>query len=172
VNGGWEHDGSRRNEWETWVAEHSPGFLLFARQQSRSEAEAQDLVQEAIVECWNKQADGSPPPKEWVFATIRRRAIDAARTQTRRAQREQTAHDQAPGAWFDSSPEDRERDHLIANAMQQLPDIYREVITLKIWGGLTFEAIAGALDIPANTAASRYRYGLAELRKLTKGVLA
>jgi len=45
------------------------------------------------------------------------------------------------------------------------------VITLKIWGGLTFAEIAAALEIPANTAASRYRYGLAELRKLTKEVL-
>jgi RNA polymerase sigma-70 factor (ECF subfamily) len=56
--------------------------------------------------------------------------------------------------------------------MIRLPDIYREVITLKIWGELTFAEIAQALEIPANTAASRYRYGLVELRKLTKGVLA
>ena len=32
--------------------------------------------------------------------------------------------------------------------------------------------IADALGIPPNTAASRYRYGLTELRKLTKEVLA
>jgi len=37
---------------------------------------------------------------------------------------------------------------------------------------LTFVQIAEALEIPANTAASRYRYGLIELRKLTKEVLA
>ena len=42
---------------------------------------------------------------------------------------------------------------------------YREVVTLKTWGGLTFAEIAEALEIPANTAASRYRYGLEELRK-------
>jgi RNA polymerase sigma-70 factor (ECF subfamily) len=46
------------------------------------------------------------------------------------------------------------------------------VITLKVWGGLTFEEIAATLDIPANTAASRYRYGLEELRKLTKETFA
>jgi RNA polymerase sigma-70 factor (ECF subfamily) len=56
--------------------------------------------------------------------------------------------------------------------MHQLPDIYREVVTLKVWGELTFAEIAESLDIPANTAASRYRYGLEELRKLTKEVLA
>ena len=48
----------------------------------------------------------------------------------------------------------------------------REVITLKIWGGLTFAEIAEALELNPHTAASRYRYGLEELRKLTKEVLA
>lgn len=56
--------------------------------------------------------------------------------------------------------------------MAQLLPIYREVVTLKVWGGLTFAEIAEALEIPANTAASRYRYGLIELRKLTKEVFA
>ena len=68
--------------------------------------------------------------------------------------------------------EDRELSQLIQGAMSRLPDIYREVITLKVWGGLTFAEIADTLGIPANTAASRYRYGLVELRKLTKEVLA
>jgi RNA polymerase sigma-70 factor (ECF subfamily) len=31
--------------------------------------------------------------------------------------------------------------------------------------GLTFEQIAGAMDIPLNTAASRYCYGLDKLRE-------
>ena len=38
------------------------------------------------------------------------------------------------------------------------------VVHLKLWEGLTFEQIAIALDIPLNTAASRYRYGLDKLR--------
>jgi RNA polymerase sigma-70 factor (ECF subfamily) len=49
--------------------------------------------------------------------------------------------------------------------MSKLHENYREVVTLKTWGGLTFAEIAEALEIPANTAASRYRYGLEELRK-------
>ena len=71
----------------------------------------------------------------------------------------------APECWFDSTPEDRERTQLIQQAMCKLPEIYRQVITLKTWGGLTLAEIAEALEIPANTAASRYRYGLEELRK-------
>jgi len=159
------------SDWQQWLASQAPRFLLFARQQSRSEADAQDLVQEAVVECWQKESGGAPPPLAQVFATIRRRAVDLARRRERRERREQSA-DAPAECWFDASAEDRERGRLIQEAMNQLPEIYCEVITLKIWGGLTFAEIAEALAVPANTAASRYRYGLAELRKLTKGVLA
>ncbi|MFZ9681578.1 MAG: sigma factor-like helix-turn-helix DNA-binding protein [Cephaloticoccus sp.] len=34
-----------------------------------------------------------------------------------------------------------------------------------MWGELTFDEIARELDIPLNTAASRYRYALAALRE-------
>ena len=39
---------------------------------------------------------------------------------------------------------------------------------MKLWHGLTFEQIAGAQQIPLNTAASRYRYALEKLRGLLK----
>ena len=156
---------AKQTDWERWVVNHAPGLLLFARQQGRCEADAQDLVQEAVVEAWQRQADGEPPPVALVFATIRRRAADWGRSQDRRAAREAAAHAQTPECWFDSSIEDRERGRLIQEAMSKLPENYRAVVALKTWGGLTFAEIAEALEVPANTAASRYRYGLEELRK-------
>ena len=167
VNSGWKHATPVRSDWEQWLAQHAPRLLLFARQQTRFEADAQDLVQEAVVECWHRQANGAPPAPRMVFATIRRRAIDLGRSEDRRAGREAVAAREIPQAWFDGGVEDRERSRLIQEAMSKLPGIYREVVTLKMWGELTFAEIAEALEIPANTAASRYRYGLAELRKLT-----
>jgi RNA polymerase sigma-70 factor (ECF subfamily) len=164
-------DSPQQAEWRRWLEQHAPNFLLFARQQTRLEADAQDLVQEAVVEASRRQNDGRPPPPALVFATLRRRAIDLARRENRRAGREVAAMEPAE-CWFDTSVEDRELRKLIQNAVSRLPEMYREVITLKVWGGLTFAEIAAALGIPANTAASRYRYGLTELRKLTKEVLA
>jgi RNA polymerase sigma-70 factor (ECF subfamily) len=158
------------SDWQHWIADHAPRFLLFARQQARCEADAQDLVQESIVECWRRRADSAPPPLPLVFATIRRRAIDLARSSDRRARRELAAEPSAD-CWFDTHPEDRERSRMIQDALIQLPAKYRDVIVLKLWGDLTFAEIAEALEVPANTAASRYRYALEELRKLTKGVL-
>lgn len=161
----------RQADWRRWVEEHAPKFLLYARQQARSDADAQDLVQEAVVEAFQRQEDGRPPPLPLVFATIRRRAIDLARREDRRTAREQAAMEPPPELWFDASLQDRELAQLVQGAMSKLPEIYREVITLKMWGGLTFAEIAETLGIPANTAASRYRYGLEELRKLTRAVL-
>jgi RNA polymerase sigma-70 factor (ECF subfamily) len=154
------------------VERHASALLLFARQQAGCEADAQDLVQEAVVESWRKRVAGAPPQLGLVYATIRHRAIDLARRDHRRAGRERSAHLDSPKCWFDCGADERERHLLIHKAMNQLPAIYREVVTLKVWGGLTFAEIAESLEIPANTAASRYRYGLIELRKLTKEVLA
>ena len=159
-------------DWNNWVATHAPALLLFARQQTRSEADAQDVVQEAIVGSWARQSTGRPPPLSLVYCTIRRRAIDLARSEQRRAKREAGLEPGTAPAWFDSTLEDRERGRLLQEIMSGLPEIYREVITLKIWGGLTFAEIASALEIPANTAASRYRYGLQELRKHSREIFA
>ena len=172
MNSGCRHEPIGESDWEQWVAQHAPGLLLFARQRARCESDAQDLVQEAVVECWALRNDGATPPLPLVYATIRRRAVDLARRTDRRASREAAAHAGAADNWFAPDVEERERSRIIGVAMSTLPDIYREVITLKIWGGLTFAEIAESLDIPANTAASRYRYGLAELRKTTRGILA
>ena len=159
-----------QDEWRRWIADHAPKLLLFARQMARSEADAQDLVQEALMECWQRNGS-STPPLPLLFATIRRRAIDHARREDRRTIREQNVAVNDTQPWFDANLEQREFSRLIQSAMAELPSEQREVITLKIWGGMTFREIGEALGIPANTAASRFLYGLCELRKLTKQVL-
>jgi RNA polymerase sigma-70 factor, ECF subfamily len=158
--------------WEQWLARHAAALLLFARHQAQCEADAQDLVQDAVVESWKRQDDGEPPALGLVYATIRRRAIDLARSSNRRTGREMESQLDGAPCWFDSTVADRERSLVIQKAMNDLPPIYRDVVTMKVWGDLTFAEIAEALEIPANTAASRYRYGLVELRKLTRGVFA
>ena len=127
-------------------------------------------MQEAVVESWKRKSQESPPPLPLVYTTIRRRAIDLARKDDRRAGREAAVHLDGPQCWFDEGVHERERNLAIQKAMSHLPESYRQVVTLKVWGGLTFSEIAEALEIPANTAASRYRYGLMELRSLTKEV--
>ena len=69
-------------------------------------------------------------------------------------------------SWFELPEDDESR--LLQVAMTKIPEKFREVLTLKIWGDLTFQQIGETLEISANTAASRYRYGLEALRKIVK----
>jgi RNA polymerase sigma-70 factor, ECF subfamily len=155
------------DEWRSWLRENGSRYLLYARQQTRTESDAEDVLQEALVEAW--QRAGGVPDHALVFATIRRRAIDLARSYDGRRARE--ADQQPERDWFIPDVEQRETQRLLELAVINLPENYREVVSLKIWGGLTFLQIAEITGVPLNTAASRYRYALDELRQHLKGVL-
>ncbi|HEY3898321.1 MAG TPA: RNA polymerase sigma factor [Chthoniobacter sp.] len=151
---------SSSESWQTWLQASGRRFLLFSRDQTRSEADAHDVLQEALVESWRRHGH-APPPDALVFATIRRRAIDLARREQRRAQRELAAPQ-----WFATKPE--EFDAELGRAVKALAPHLREVVVLKTWSALTFQEIADTLGIPLNTAASRYRYALEHLRESLK----
>ena len=67
--------------------------------------------------------------------------------------------------WLDTSVEDDEESAILRRAVDELSEKLREVLTLKIWGGLTFQEIAESMAISPNTAASRYRYALEHLQR-------
>lgn len=152
--------------WKDWLQEHGTRLMLFARQQTRCEADAEDVLQAALVKTW-KTHDGPPDRRvlSLAYTNIKRCAIDLARSIDRRRRREdEVARDQGDMvSWF-SIPED-DTSRALQVAMSKIPEKFREVITLKVWGEQTFEEIGTALEISPNTAASRYRYGMEALRK-------
>ena len=152
------------SNWTDWLGTHGPSLLLFARTRTRSEADAEDLLQEAVVESAGKN-EGNLPDLPLVYATIRRRAIDLARKTDRRIAREEVVAEESDTCWFDDTIEQKETARVIDRAIKKMPEKFREVVILKIWSDLTFAQIAEALDIPLNTAASRYRYGLEILKR-------
>ncbi|MGZ5004032.1 MAG: RNA polymerase sigma factor [Chthoniobacterales bacterium] len=150
-------------DWKTCFAEAAPGLVLFARQFVRSIADAEDIVQESFVKFWRKQHPIEN--RALLFATVRSTAFDLLRRDARRARREADAvadaeHSIAPQ--FDTTSESQQA---LAAAIDRLPTEQREVLVMKIWNELTFADIASVLTISQNTAASRYRYALAALKK-------
>ncbi|HVT81939.1 MAG TPA: sigma-70 family RNA polymerase sigma factor [Phycisphaerae bacterium] len=53
----------------------------------------------------------------------------------------------------------------VEGALAALPAEQREIVHLKVYENRTFQEIAALLEIPPNTAASRYRYALEKLRE-------
>jgi RNA polymerase sigma-70 factor, ECF subfamily len=154
--------------WRHWIEAHGPRLLLCARQWTRSLADAEDVLQEAFVRYWRHQRQLPGDPQALLVTSIRRAAVDLARRENRRTVREERADGglQEREFLFEKLPgEGDERRQEIEIALRNLPAEQREVLILKIWQEFTFEQIGEALDIPANTAASRYRYALIALRK-------
>ena len=100
-----------------------------------------------------------------LYAAVRSLALDFIRRDARRARREATVLAEAEPAIEPHFELEDDTQSALAAAVESLPRDQREVLVLKIWNDLTFSEIAGALGISQNTAASRYRYALTNLKK-------
>jgi RNA polymerase sigma factor (sigma-70 family) len=149
--------------WKVCISQYGPGLLLFARQWVRSRADAEDIVQEAFVRFWRRNHDIEN--RALLYATVRSVALDLIRRDSRRARREAEVFSEAEQSIEPHFEFEREWERPLAAALDRLPHEQREVLVMKIWNELTFAEIAQALEISQNTAASRYRYALAALKK-------
>jgi RNA polymerase sigma factor (sigma-70 family) len=147
-----------------WLDEHGPALLLFARQWTPCIADAEDAVQEAFVRFWRSRHRVADPAA-YLYACVKHCAVEFHRTRARRSRREEATARGEAEALFAGSLEQDERRIAVETALVNLPEKQREVLVMRIWGGLTFPQIAEALAIPAETAASRYRYALAKLHE-------
>ena len=150
-------------DWKSCFSEVAPGLLLFARQWVRSAADAEDVVQEAFVKFWRR--NHNIENRALLYAAVRSIALDFIRRDQRRTRREAFVFADAEPAIEPQFEWEDETQSALAAAVGSLPHDQREVLVLKIWSELTFNEIASALGISQNTAASRYRYALINLKK-------
>jgi RNA polymerase sigma-70 factor (ECF subfamily) len=152
------------DDWASWLDRHGPALVLLARAWVPTRADAEDVVQEAFVRFWRSRARAADPTA-YLFACVKRCALDWVRARGRQVRREAAAAKPEGESLFDGPLEQAERRAAVATALDSLPEAQREVLVMKVWGGLTFPQIADALGIPADTAASRFRYALSKLRE-------
>jgi len=137
-------------------------LLRVARVMLRDSSEAEDAVQDVFVELvrYRDRLTHVQDLDAYVFTILRYGVLRRLRRQQkeRRRLRELTRIETHKQEFCSADELDR--------ALKSLPPQQREVIALKIDGGLTFAQIAEVLDVNANTAASRYRYALKKLRQL------
>jgi RNA polymerase sigma-70 factor, ECF subfamily len=157
----------RATEIERLYDEHAQPLFAFLLNFMRDESDTRDLLQEIFVKLARdeKLLRGVREERAFLIRLAHNAAIDLMR---RRCTRERTKENFvaetisifAPA----NDPDEKVFREELANALGELPEEQRAVVHLKLWEGLTFEQIAAALEIPPNTAASRYRYGLDKLR--------
>lgn len=140
--------------------EHGPALALFAAQWTDA---ADDCVQEAFVEL-AAQRRIPENPRAWLYRVAKHRALNAARGSRRRREREtRVARERlvVKGRWSD----DRLGALAVSEAIERLDPEERELVVMRIWGGLTFEEIAGLLSVSIATAHRKYQGALERLRR-------
>jgi RNA polymerase sigma-70 factor (ECF subfamily) len=125
---------------------------------------AEDAVQETFVGLVRAgvSPDKMKDVRAYLFAALR----NAASRLRAQIARDRPVPPEEFNALATSAPQsaDLDRSVRLEQALRDLPPDQREVIALKIDGGLTFAEVADCLGVSANTAASRYRYALEKLR--------
>ena len=146
---------------------HASALFAFVLNLTRSEPDTRDVLQEVFVKLAARpqMLEGVRDERGFLLRVAHNLAISAMRRGEARKRNHERFGAEAETVFAPAAGEDEQafRD-AVAAGMAELPADQRAVLHLKIWEGLTFDAIATALDIPANTAASRYRYALDKLR--------
>lgn len=147
---------------------HSAALFPFLLNLTRNEADASDLLQELFLSLAQKRAVLATirNEREFLFQMAHNLAVDLIRRRESRTRVHEAAGQEVVELFQPAeNPDEAAYRRELVYALGQLPADQRAVVHLKLWEGLTFEAIASTLEIPLNTAASRYRYGLEKLRE-------
>lgn len=138
-------------------------LLLYGRALGLSHNEAEDVLHDTFRALLGLAARPGEPAA-YLVRSFRNRALNYRRNFWRRLTRELEAQ-----RWFEPAGDPARLETEAMRVLAELPLPQREVVVLKIWHGLTFEAIGRLLDESPNTVAGRYRYGLQKLRAAMKG---
>jgi len=96
-------------------------------------------------------------PAGYLYRAVRNGAVNVCRDGARQTPLEETCFVHRGG--------NREATLALQKALGALPEEQREVVIMRIWGGMTLAEIAGVSGASLNTIASRYRYALEKLRE-------
>lgn len=151
---------------------HASGLFHYLVTFTKTEADARDLLQDLFIKLARlDELSGLQNENAFVFRLAHNTAIDwMRRRKVRWDSEERLVKELEGGTQAAPDPDAGVLARHFATAMQSLPAEQRTIAQLKLWGGLTFEEIAQAQNIPLNTAASRYRYALDKLRALLRPI--
>jgi RNA polymerase sigma-70 factor (ECF subfamily) len=144
-----------------WFETEARPMVLYARQWLDA-GQAADVVQEVFLRLMQQ----TQPPEEvkaWLYRAVRNLALNRLRSIGRQRCREEKLADEAP-AWFESDPGVGMDARQAEAVLRRLPAEERELVTLRIWGGLPLGQIASVLGWSTATVFRRYHNALQQLR--------
>jgi RNA polymerase sigma-70 factor (ECF subfamily) len=142
--------------------QHGRALLAYACAFLRDPSQAEDVLHHVFLQLLQDRVRTISSPG-YLFRAVRNRVLNHVRDRSREVELNETAQ------WLESPSCSTETALALQSALGTLPQEQREVIALRVWGRMTFEEIGAVVDASPNTAASRYRYGLAKLTEVWHG---
>ena len=128
---------------------------------------AKDLLQDVFVKIANggRSLDAVRDRRAYLFRMTRNLFID-------RTRREQSGRERGErwGREFgleanEADPDRRQFVDSLEAGLAELPEDQRSAVVLHLWDEMSFAEIGEICEVSANTAASRYRYGIDKMRR-------
>ena len=170
-----EAERRRREAFERQMLPHLDALYRSALGMTKNSGDADDLVQETFVRAFQffDQFQGGTNARAWLFKILTNLYINSYRKKTREPERvsydemedfylyNRLAHAQQGGAG--GSPEEeivqKVQVEAIREAVENLPDEYRDTVILSDLNDFSYQEIADMLNIPIGTVRSRLSRG-------------
>jgi RNA polymerase sigma-70 factor (ECF subfamily) len=152
--------------------EHIDALYGYAITLTRDSTEAEDLVQETYLRAASaaNQPDGDSNLKGWLFVIMRNAWLNQIRHKTNGPRFVDLETGEPSAAEVYENPHvvyiRKLEQEQVREAIESLPDSYREIVLLRDIEGFTYQEIATVLDCPAGTVMSRLGRARGKLRKL------
>jgi RNA polymerase sigma-70 factor, ECF subfamily len=158
----------RREGFEREALVHLDTLYRVAQRLTGNAADAEDLVQETMLRAyrsWDRYTPGTNA-KGWLLTILRHLFINEYRRKSRHPETvdvdtiepfvlfQEVQEEDPQGAFFDKIVDDE-----VLRAVDQLPEAFREAVTLSDVEGLSYEEVAKVLDVPVGTVKSRLYRG-------------
>lgn len=163
---------------EILVRRYATPLLTYLQRMTGDPHQSEELVQEVFLAVWTKrkQYKLTHPLRSWIYAIATNRCREAFRKG--KIRRTEVLDESAAATPASRSPTPSqvalgsERATLVSSAVAQLPEQQRMVVTLKMWGGLSYAEIAETAGRTEGTVRSHMSHALDTLRKVLAPQLA
>ena len=142
------------------IAPHLNAAFNYARWLTRNDADAEDVVQDAAIRAFRYFGSlRNDNPRAWLLTIVRNTWY--ARASQQAARPRLVEYDEMTHAQPDHRPTpealalQQQTADRVRQAVQSLPDDFREVIVLRELEGMSYKEIAEVVDIPIGTVMSR-----------------